>query len=178
MGPDDLAVDAECEKVRVLVYIYTRDFQAAVDSSARAVDLARSLGVRFGLGAALHNLGDAARRLGDFPRAYASFSESRDIADSMGHERLATLNRSHIAYLDGISGVEAADELLRGYIRYNESRGYHTDALESRYLLGALLKRKGAMADAKRELEEVLQRALEYGNRLIAEDAREDLATF
>jgi eukaryotic-like serine/threonine-protein kinase len=173
--PDDLQGACERAKLRVLVYVYSRDFRSGVEASRRAVDLARSLGVRYAIAVALHNLGEASRRLGDHPRAYASLSESREIAEAAGHERLVTQDRIHLAYLDGLNGAPGAEKLLREFIRYDDSRSYFTDAMEARYLLGALLKHRGAVEEARRELEEVLRMALGYGNRLVADDAREAL---
>ena len=173
--PTDLAAASERQKQRVLVYIYSRNFEAAVKASARAVDLARSAGLLYETAAALHNLGDASRRLGDLPRAYASMTESKEIAAASGHERLVSLNRMHLAYLDGLSGVLGADALLRDFIRYAATRGYWTDVLEGRYLLGALLQHRGALDEARGEFEEALSMAVSYGNKLIADDAREAL---
>jgi serine/threonine protein kinase/tetratricopeptide (TPR) repeat protein len=173
--PDDLMAAVEREKQRVLVYIYMRDFKAAVEASGRAVDLARSAGVRYATAVALHNLGDAARRLGDLPRAYAALSESRDICEAGGQDRLAAQNRMHLAYLDGMSGVPGSAELLHDLVRYADSRGYFLDALEGQVLLGSLLAHQGDPA-ARRELEQVLQKAIELENQLVAEEAREALA--
>ncbi|WP_437967758.1 protein kinase [Sorangium sp. So ce260] len=175
-NPGDLAAASEREKQRVLVHVFLRDFAAAVKSSARAVDLARSAGLRFETAAALHNLGDASRRLGDLPRAYASLTESKELAEESGHERLVSINRAHLAYLDGLSGAPFAGDLLRELARYAEARSYRTDALESRYLLGALLKQRGQVKEARRELAEVLELASAYGNKLVADDARTALS--
>ncbi|XXT19934.1 protein kinase [Sorangium sp. So ce429] len=174
--PGDLAAASAREKQRVLVHVFLRDFEAAVKTSARAVDLARSAGLRFETAAALHNLGDASRRLGDLPRAYASLTESKELAEESGHERLASINRAHLAYVDGLNGAAGAGDLLRELARYADARSYRTDALESRYLLGALLKHQGLAKEARRELAEVLELASAYGNKLIADDARAALA--
>ena len=174
-NPDDLVAASEREKQRVLVYLYIRDFKRAVESSTRAVEISRSAGLRYETAAALHNLGDASRRIGDLPRAYASFSESRDMGEAAGHERLTSLNRMNLAYLDGMGGVLRADAMLKEFIRYADARGYWTDALESRFLLAALQKHRGDRVEAKRELEQVLTMATAYGNKLIAHDAREAL---
>ncbi|MGK3997833.1 serine/threonine-protein kinase [Sorangium sp. So ce1024] len=171
-APGDLAAASEREKQRVLVHVFLRDFEAAVKTSARAVDLARSAGLRFETAAALHNLGDASRRLGDLPRAYAALTKSRELAEESGHERLVSINRAHLAYLDGLNGAADAVDLLEELARYADARSYRTDALESRYLLGALLKHRGLVSDARRELAEVLELASAYGNKLIADDAR------
>ena len=144
--------------------------------SARASrSLARSLGLRFAVAIGLHNLGDSTRRIGDLPRAYASLTESKDLAELGGHERLAMLNRTHLAYLDGLSGSDAALATLRELMAYQESRRFLSDALESRFLLGSLLRRRGEASAARKELEDVLERAIDLGNKLIAEDAREEL---
>ncbi|AUX38625.1 uncharacterized protein SOCE26_000020 [Sorangium cellulosum] len=174
--PDDLAAASEREKQRVLVHVFRRDFDAAVKASARAVDLARSAGLRFETAAALHNLGDASRRLGDLPRAYASLTESKELAEESGHERLVSINRAHLAYLDGLSGAGGAADLLRELARYADARSCRTDALESRYLLGALLKHQGQLVEARLTLAEVLTLAAAYGNKLVADDARAALA--
>jgi serine/threonine protein kinase/tetratricopeptide (TPR) repeat protein len=176
-APDDLAAAVDREKQRVLTYIYARDYKAAVEASEHAVDLARTAGVRASLIVTLHNLGDAARRLGDLPRAYAALTESKELADAAGQDRLATLNRIHLAYLDGMRGVDGAETQLRDAVRYVDGRGYVTDGLEGRFLLGMLHLQNGQVADAQRELGQVLAQALEYGNRLVADDAREALAT-
>ena len=175
-SPDDLAAAVDREKQRVLTYIYAREFKAAVDASVKAVDLARTTGVRFAIAAALHNLGDAARRLGDLPRAYAALTESKEISDAAGQERLATLNRIHLAYLDGMRGVEGAESQLSDAVSFVESRGFVTDALEGRFLLGMLHLQREQVADARRELAQVFAQAVEYGNLLVADDAREALA--
>jgi tetratricopeptide (TPR) repeat protein len=174
--PDDLVAAVDREKLRVLVYLNTHDYTAAVEASARAIDLARSAGVRYALAATLHNLGDAARRLGDLPRAYAALSESKEVAEAAGHERLATLNRVHLAYLDGVSGLPDADTLLRDLVRYAESRGYLSDAREARYLLGALHAHQGKLAEARRDFEAVLELALSHGDQSTADETRDALA--
>jgi tetratricopeptide (TPR) repeat protein len=174
-GSDDAVAASEREKQRALVHIYSRDFKAAVAVSARAVDLARTAGLRAETAAALHNLGDASRRLGELPRAYASMTESLEIAESAGFERLVSINRIHLTFLDGLAEAPNALTTLKELIRYADSRGYLTDVLEGRYLLGALELHRGDLAEAKRELESVLSMAIAYGNKLVADDARETL---
>ncbi|MCK6587679.1 MAG: protein kinase [Polyangiaceae bacterium] len=174
-GSDDAVAASEREKQRALVYIFSRDFKAAVAVSARAVDLARSAGLRAETAAALHNLGDASRRLGELPRAYASMTESLEIAESAGFERLVSINRIHLTFLDGLAEAPKALTTLKELIRYADSRGYVTDVLEGRCLLGVLELHRGNLTEAKRELEGVLSMAIAYGNKLVADDAREAL---
>ena len=147
-----------------------------MEASARAIDLARAAGVRYGLAVTLHNLGDACQRLGDLPRAYAALSESNEVSEAAGHERLATHNRVYLAYLDGLSGLPDADTLLRDLVRYAESRGYLSDAREGRYLLGALHAHQGKVAEARRDFETVLELALSQGDQSTVNETRDALA--
>jgi tetratricopeptide (TPR) repeat protein len=167
---------AHREKQRVLAYLNARDYRAAVDASPRAIDLARAAGSRYDVASSLHNLGDSCRRLGDLPRAYAALTESKEVAESMGNERLVTLNRIHLAHLDGVSGVPDADQLLRDLNRYAESRGFLTDARDGRFLLGALLAQQGKTDEARRELATVLAMAMSQGDQATADESRELLA--
>ncbi len=173
--PADLAGACNRAKTRALVHLYSRDNKTGIEASLAAVQLARSSNVRYDIAAMLHNLGEAARRLGDLPRAYAALSESLEVARATGNERLVSVNRIHLAYLDGMSGVAGAEGLLRELVRYSNAHGYWTDAVEGRYLLGMLLQHRGAADEAKRELEEVMALAAAKGNRLILQDAREAL---
>jgi tetratricopeptide (TPR) repeat protein len=174
--PDDLMAAATRERQRVLAYMFARDYRAALDASARAIDLARSAGVRYDIASSLHNLGDACRRLGDLPRSYAALTESKEIGEAMGNERLVTLNRIHLAYLDGVSGLPDAVQLLRDLNRYAESRGFLTDAREGRYLLGSLLAQQGKKDEARRELGSVLAMAMAQGDQATSDESRELLA--
>jgi tetratricopeptide (TPR) repeat protein len=174
--PDDLMAAAGREKQRVLVFLNARDYRAAAEASARAIDLARSAGLRYDLAATLHNLGHACRWLGDLPRSYAALIESKEVAEAAGHERLVTLNQMYLAYLDGVSGLSHAEKLLRDLIRYAESRAYWTDARQGRYQLGELLAFKGEKAEARKELEILITQAEAQGDRSVAEESREALA--
>jgi tetratricopeptide (TPR) repeat protein len=173
---DDLMAAAAREKQRIWVHLNARDYAAAVAASVRAIDLARSAGVRYDLAANLHNLGDACCRLGDFARAYAALTESKEVAEAAGNERLATLNQMYIAFLDGRSGLPDAEKLLRDLILYAESRGFFTDARQGRYQLGELLAHKGAKDEARRELSLVLEQAEEQGDQTALDEAKELLA--
>ncbi len=176
--PSDLVGACARAKQRALVYLFCRDIRSCIEASVKAVQLSRAANLRYDIAANLHNLGEAARRLGDLPRAYAALTESLEVARAAGSERLVSLNRIHLAFLDGMSGVSGAETLLRDLVRYSNAHGYWTDALEGRYLLGTLLKHLGATADAKRELEEVVALAAAKGNRLVGEDARDLLGQF
>jgi serine/threonine protein kinase/tetratricopeptide (TPR) repeat protein len=174
--PDDLLAAATREKQRVLVYLVLHDYKASVEASARAIDLTRSAGVRYDLAATLHNLGDACRRLGDLARAYAALTESKEVAEAAGNERLVTLNRMFLAHLDGVSGLPDAEKLLRDLVRYAESRGYFTDARQGRYELSELLVHQGRKDEAKKELVQLLADAEAQGDQAAMDEAKDLLA--
>jgi eukaryotic-like serine/threonine-protein kinase len=174
---DDLMAAAGREKQRVLVHLNARDYKAASLASGRAIDLARSAGLRYDTAASLHNLGDACKKLGDLPRAYAAFTESKEVAEAAGNERLATLNQMFLAYLDGVSGLPDAQKLLRDLIVYTESRGYLTDARQGRHLLGELLAFRGDVDAARKELLELSQQAKAQGDQAMVDEVGETLAT-
>jgi len=174
--PDDLTAAAQREKNRVLCHLNARDYRAAAEASARAIDLARAAGTRYDLAATLHNLGDACRKLGELPRAYAALAESKEVCEAAGLERLATLNQMYLAYLDGVSGLPDAERLLRELIRYAESRGYLTDARQGRYQLGAVLAFRGQVDEARRELGELLRESQAQGDQTSVDETQELLA--
>jgi len=172
----DLVAASEREKQRVLVHIFTRNFAAAVAASTKAVELAREAGLRFETAAALHNLGDASRRLGDLPRAYAALRESLELARASGYERLVALNEIHLAHVDSLRGIDT-DAALEALVSEADARGVWTDALEGRSLLALSLVRRGESERARQLFDAVLVRAEELGNKLVADDAREALAS-
>ena len=174
--PGDLAAACARAKQRALAYLYCRDYKTGIEASLQAVQIARAANLRYDIAVTLHNLGEAARRMADLPRAYAALTESLEIARAAGSERLVSLNRMHLAYLDGLSGVAGAEQLLRDLVRYANAYGYVTDALEGRLLIGLLMKHRGAADEARRELEEVATLAAAKTNNLVLEDAREALA--
>jgi serine/threonine protein kinase/tetratricopeptide (TPR) repeat protein len=172
--PADLFLGVTRHRRFGLVHAYLRDFAAARDEQVHSVELARAAGARFELAAGLHDLGDTQKRLGDLPRAYASFSESREICESAGHERLAASNRNFLAFLDGLRAddPQASIRLLEDAIGFAEHRGFVNDVVEGRFLLGDLLARRGRSADAKGVLTRALAEAERAHNSLLASDVK------
>src|SRR5277367_6646359 len=72
------------------------------------VAMARAIGLRYAVGSSLHNLGEARYRLGDLGAARAALTESLELAEAWGYDRLAALDRAHLAYLDGLEGAADA----------------------------------------------------------------------
>lgn len=173
--PTDLAAAVEREKIRGLILYFTRDFRGAVDAFERGVDLARTAGLSYEVGLALHNMGDALIWLGSFARSHVAFRESLTLCEQYGYERLAIHDRMYIAFLEGEKGRDDAVRTLRDLIASAEAKGYIWDILDGRHLLGTLAYRKGDRALATTELTFVRDLAMENHNQLLEQSAQEML---
>lgn len=173
--PSDLAAAVEREKIRGLIYHFTRDFRNAVAAFERGVDLARASGLSYEVALALHNMGDALVWLGSFARSHVAFRESLSICDEYGYERLAAHDRMYLAFLDAEKGHGDATNTLRDLIAVAEARGYIWDVLDGRHLLGTLAFRRGDVDTARTELGIVRETARDNHNQLLERSASEML---
>jgi serine/threonine protein kinase/tetratricopeptide (TPR) repeat protein len=171
--PSDIVQSVTLVKHRTLVHFNARDFAAAARDASTVAKLAIAAGLRFEAAIALHNLGDAADRVGDHPRAYAAFVESLELTRQLEQDRLSNLNQLHLCLLDGLRNPEAAEEKLKALIRYADARGYLWDVLEGRFLLARLWTAHGNHERARRLLEEIIRTSNEQGHGLIGVDAAE-----
>jgi hypothetical protein len=111
--PDDSTAQVERVKLRGLIDYFFRDLRAAAATCERAADMARAMGLTYEVTVNLHNLGDVLVRLNDFARAYGAIQQSLALCDEGGYERLGSLNRMFLAYLDGIAGSNDEYERAR-----------------------------------------------------------------
>jgi eukaryotic-like serine/threonine-protein kinase len=167
---DDAFARAERFKHRALILYFSRDFEGSARSSEQAVELCKASSLTFEVAINLHNQGDALVRMGDFPRAYAVLLESLAACESCGAERLASMNRMYVAYLDAAKGVPGGETQLRSGIEHAEEHGYTWDIVNGRYLLGLLLEQVGLVSNAASEFERCEALARTVDNHLIAED--------
>ena len=176
--PDDTAAQCERQKLRGLVYYFTRDFQRAAIESEKAVDMARAVGLTYEVGVNLHNVGDVLIRLDDHARAYGALQQSLALCDEFGFERLASHNRMLLAYLAGLKGDAEAEKLLSAGVRYAEANEFMWDVISGRYFLAQLaIKRGGDRDKAKKEIEALRDMARSAGHMLVAEDCEGALLT-
>jgi eukaryotic-like serine/threonine-protein kinase len=173
--PADLAAAVEREKIRGLIFHFTRDFRSAVAAFERGVDLARASGLSYEVALALHNMGDALIWLGSFARSHVAFRESLSICDEYGYDRLASHDRMYLAFLDAEKGRGDATTTLRDLIAIAEARGYIWDVLDGRHLLGTLAFRQGDIDTARTELGLVRDMARDNHNQLLERSAGEML---
>ncbi|MFO0675091.1 MAG: protein kinase [Polyangiaceae bacterium] len=174
--PGDAVAAAERQKRLGLVEYFSRDFRSAALAFERAADMARDVSIVYEIAVNLHNLGDTLVRLDDYARAYGAFQQSLLHCDESGFERLGSLNRMFLAYLDAVQGEVGAQDLVEQAVRYAEANEFRWDEVSGRALLAALHARKGNVREARSEYERLAEVARETGNRLAAEDAASALA--
>jgi tetratricopeptide (TPR) repeat protein len=174
--PNDTTAQCERQKLRGLIDYFSRDWRSAAAECEKAVDLARAAGLSYEVMINLHNLGDVLVRLEDFPRAYGAIQQSLALCDEFGYERLGSLNRMFLAYLDGVAGRTDAEKLLTQGIGYAAANDYVWDVIQGRVMLGQLLHRRGDREGARREIEKARETAVSTGDRLKVGDCDEALA--
>lgn len=168
--PDEPTAICERHKLRALIAYFARDFKAAEALSEQAVAAARELGLPYEVANNLHNLGDALISQGDHARAYGALKQSVALCDELGYERLASMNRMFLAYLDALAGDAEAERVLQQGIRYAESNDFTWDVLGGRQLLARLHVQRGDFDAARLEYQRLRDLARAAGNRLISED--------
>ena len=168
---------AEVTRARAEVLLLARDIPAARREATAAVEQAREQHRAVELCAALMTLAEACWRADDSPRAFAVFTEARDLADRRGLTRMHTRAEAFLAFLEGSregadsGAARARIEAAQGAL---EADGFLADAIETRYLLGMLAIRGGDQDRARRLLREALTKAGAAENRAYIDDC--DLA--
>ena len=164
--PNDTTAQCERQKLRGLIDYFSRDWRSAAAACEKAVDVARAAGLSYEVMINLHNLGDILVRLEDYARAYGAIQQSLALCDEFGYERLGSLNRMFLAYLDGVAGQAGAEKLLTQGIAYADASDFIWDVIQGRVMLGSLLARRGDRVAAKAELEKARELAVTTGDRL------------
>jgi tetratricopeptide (TPR) repeat protein len=175
--PNDTTAECERLKLRGLIDYFSRDWRAAAATCERAVDAARAAGLSYEVMINLHNLGDILVRIEDYARAYGAIQQSLALCDELGYERLGSLNRMFLAYLDGIAGRADAEKLLQQGIAYADANDFLWDVVQGRVMLGNLQQRRGDRAAARVEYERARELAVTTGDRLKVGDCDEALAS-
>ena len=173
--PDDPVATCERHKVRAMIAYFARDFRAAALHSEKAIDAARELGLQYEIAVNLHSLADALLRLEDFPRAYGALKQSVALSDELGYDRLASQNRTILAFLDALAGDVDAKKMLEQGIRYAEANDFTRDVLASRRLLARLHHERGDEDAARLEYQKLRELARAAGNRLVADECITEL---
>jgi len=175
VSPDVRAARAERARTTCFVAFLGRSYDLAYATISALLEGIRSDGPSFELAAALHNAGHALLKLDDRARAHGLLRHSLALAEDVGFERLATINRGLLGYLDALSGDKRGELALREAIRRANASGFAIDALDGRALLAQLMVERGDRGGAWRELEHVLQQAQSLRYARVRSEAREML---
>lgn len=171
--PEGREARAERARTRSFVAFLGRDYDLSYATIAAQLEGIRSDGPSFELAAALHNAGHALLKLGDRSHAHGLLRHSLALAEDVGFDRLASVNRGLLGYLDALSGDKRGEAALRESIRRASASGFVLDALDERSLLAALMVDRGDRGGAWRELEQVLQQAQALRYTRLRVEARE-----
>lgn len=163
----------ERARTRSFVAFLGRHYDLAYATIAAQLEGIRSDGPSFELAAALHNAGHALVKLDDRSHAHGLLRHSLALAEDVGFDRLASVNRGILGYLDALSGDKRGEGALRESIRRASASGFVLDALDGRSLLAALMVDRGDRGGAWRELELVLQHAQALRYARLRVEARE-----
>ena len=171
------ARDAKTERARTSAFVafLAGSYEMAYATIAAQLEGIRSDGPSFELAAALHNAGHSLLKLGDPAHAHGLLRHSLELAESVGFDRLASMNRGLLGYLDALSGDKRGEVALRESIRRATASGFAIDALDGRALLASLMAERGDRGGAWRELETVLQQAQSLRYARLRIEAREML---
>jgi eukaryotic-like serine/threonine-protein kinase len=169
--PSDEVAAAVRHKVLGLIELYTGNLATGARVAAEAAEMARALGLRYDVAASLHNVGSARYFLGEFVAARAALSESLDLAEASGLERVVALDRAYLACLDGIDGAPEAQVHLERFIANSETSGYMADVIEGSMLLASLLIHRGNRVESRSQFEQVLTLAKRLGDVMFEAEA-------
>jgi tetratricopeptide (TPR) repeat protein len=175
IGPNTREARAERARTCAFVAFLGRQYDLAYATIAAQLEGIRNDGPSFELAAALHNAGHALLKLDERARAHGLLRHSLALAEDVGFDRLASVNRGLLGFLEALLGDKRGEAALRESIRRANAAGFALDALDLRSLLAALMADRGDRGGAWRELEHVLQQAQALRYARLRSETREAL---
>jgi tetratricopeptide (TPR) repeat protein len=164
-----------CKKARFLCFYFGADERAAAVAAEEGVAFARRAGLRYEESAQLHNAGEQYLRMGEYRRARAALTQSLEIAEDIGTDRVRGVDEALLAYIDdreGDAGAAGRLATLAAKFRASNNAWYE---LNARYWLG-LLHAKKRDPSARPELERALELAHELRIRAHEEECGKALS--
>ncbi len=183
-GVTDAMAEATTERVDALALLNDGQqafnggrFVGALDQWDRAADAYTKMGDRAGQAQALIGKGMAYLALGRYPRAEATFAESRALAQQAGEpvlELRAAIGEGSVQALSG--NRVGAKELLGQTLQAANDGGYRDLAAAAGMELGNLLANVGENDEAARRYRQSLADAVANGDHALAAKAAVNLA--
>jgi eukaryotic-like serine/threonine-protein kinase len=150
-------------------------FRDAAEAAVQAASQAEELGLVYEVASSLSDQAVALARSGDLSRARAAVASAFNAAEEIGAERVLARCELVLCYLEG-ADARSALGAQREHVALVESRGWISDALLGRYLLGRMATRLGALDEARQELLLGSRIAASTGNHAYADQFSSELA--
>jgi eukaryotic-like serine/threonine-protein kinase len=173
---NDVAFVTQIFRLESQIHYHARDQEASARASARALELARDLGLHHEAALNAHNMGEAFLRLGDHRRAFAALRSSYETAVENGYMRLQMSNIRALGFIDAtrFGSAEGRARVLSA-IEYAEKHDFVWDVIQGKFFLAIIEQKRGDEATARARLREVLDLAAQHGHRNYIEDAENAL---
>jgi tetratricopeptide (TPR) repeat protein len=176
-GKNDMASLAELHKDAGLIHFMLRDFDAAVEATERALELAKSYDFPYIRAVCAHNIGDCHVRRSNLVKAFTYFYSSLQVCEQHGFDKLHSLNLMFVGYIDAVRlrSEKGIAQILDG-LRFAEEKHYVWDIIQGKYLLGLAYYELGRLGDARRALTDAVRLGRTTGNRVYVDECEELLA--
>jgi serine/threonine protein kinase/tetratricopeptide (TPR) repeat protein len=143
-----------------MIHVAEEDFDAAVRSFRKAIQVREGMGYLRGAAVNHHNIGDVHFIRGDLSRAYVSFRRARDLAEEIGWTRGVAMNEVYLAFIDAqeqgeTRGLQRIDEA----VRVARDLGDVEIAVSGAWLGARLLAARGDHEEARHRLLTALEEA-------------------
>ncbi|MAQ13271.1 MAG: hypothetical protein CMN30_00525 [Sandaracinus sp.] len=158
-------VECELWKTDGLVSFLTGNLERTLDSSYRALHLAKEYGFAYEAAVNAHNIGETLMRMGDFKRAFAMLRYSYDLTREHGFLKLQYNNLRVLGYIDAVKlqspqGRARVEEALA----YAEEHDFVWDTIQSAYMLALVDCSLGDVERARAGFQRVLRLANDHGH--------------
>jgi tetratricopeptide (TPR) repeat protein len=172
----DPSIMSQLYRLESQIHYHARDQEASAHAAARALEIAREVGLNHEAALNAHNMGEAFLRLGDHRRAFAALRNSYETAVENGYMRLQMSNIRALGFIDAtrFGSAEGRARVVQA-IEYAENHDFVWDVIQGKFFLAVIEQKRGDTEAARGRLREVLNLAAQHGHRNYIEDAENAL---
>jgi tetratricopeptide (TPR) repeat protein len=173
---NDPATMSQLYRLESQIHYHARDQEASARAAARAMEIAREVGLHHECALNAHNMGEAFLRLGDHRRAFAALRSSYETALENGYVRLQMSNIRALGFIDAtrFGSSEGRSRVVQA-IEYAEKHDFVWDVIQGKFFLAVIEQKRGDADSARARLRDVLHLAAQHGHRNYIEDAENAL---
>ncbi len=170
----DLLARCEIEQSRGRAFFMAGNFDKAVESQLRLLEISKEYGLKDHLADTTHLLGTLHLETGDMAKAFAYLTMSKETADEIGMKHLRSINTLLLGYIDAVelSGNDHLADLERSLTDALE-RDAVWEQLHLLYYLSKIYMEKGLHDEAKEHLQQLVKLGGKVHNRLYHAKAEE-----